>query len=177
VAAIEVAMGGVALGGVRRMAVTVVSRRARATVESRQAKGIVSLLPTLMRMLSTFDNDPGADLPLAQLRVCSILCSGPHSMSALSREFGVSLSAMTRIADRLERARLVKRVAEGDDRRIRQLQLTPRGKRIMQQRDEARVRSVAAVLTHLSAKERKEVRNSLATLMSACTAMNGRGEL
>ena len=50
-------------------------------------------------------------------------------MSALSREFGVSLSAMTRIADRLERARLVKRVAEGGDRRIRHLQLTPRGEK------------------------------------------------
>lgn len=159
------------------MAATVSSRQARATASSQQARGIVSLLPTLMRMLSTFDNDPAAELPLAQLRVCSILGDGPHSMSALSREFGVSLSAMTRIADRLERARLVKRVMEGNDRRIRHLQLTPRGKRIMQQRDEARVRSVAAVLEHLSPKERKEVRSALATLMTACTAVNGRGEL
>ena len=45
-----------------------------------------------------------AELPLAQLRVCGVLCDGPRPMSAVSRELGVSLSAMTQIADRLERA-------------------------------------------------------------------------
>ncbi len=144
------------------------------TAVPQQAKAIASLLPALMRMLSSFDSDPAAELPLAQLRVCVLLCGGPRSMSALSREFGVSLSAMTRIADRLERARLVKRVAEGEDRRIRQLQLTPRGERIMKRRNEARVRSVSAVLAQLPPKERSGVRKALETLMSACTAMNGR---
>ena len=60
-------------------------------------------------------------------------------MSVLSRELGVSLSAMTQIADRLERARLVKRQFEGTDRRVRSLQLTSRGQKIMQAREEARV--------------------------------------
>ena len=92
-------------------------------------------------------------------------------MSALSREFGVSLSAMTRIADRLERTRLVKRVAEGNDRRIRRLQLTPRGEKIMRERNKARVRSVSAVLAQLPPKARKGVRKALETLMDACTAM------
>ena len=93
-------------------------------IEVQQAKAIASLMPALMRMLSSFDDDPAAELPLAQLRVCTILSDGPRSMSALSREFGVSLSAMTRIADRLERAGLVTRVARDDDRRVRRLQLT-----------------------------------------------------
>ena len=39
-------------------------------------------------------------------------------MSALGRKLGVSLSAMTQIADRLERADMVKRVAEDSDRRV-----------------------------------------------------------
>jgi len=159
------ALGGGTVGGGRGMV---------ETVESRQARGIVSLLPALMRVLSRLDDDPAAELPLAQLRVCSILCGGPRSMSALSRELGVSLSAMTRIADRLECARLVKRVAEGDDRRIRHLQLTPRGEKIMRQRDEARVRSVSAMLAHLPQKRRKEVRSALETLMDACTVMKQR---
>jgi DNA-binding MarR family transcriptional regulator len=141
------------------------------TVALRQAKAITSLMPALMRMLSTFDNDPAAQLPLAQLRVCIILCDGPLSMSALGREFGVSLSAMTRIADRLERARLVKRVAGGKDRRVRRLQLTPRGEKIMRDRDQARVRSASAMLAQLPAKARKEVRKALETLMNACIAM------
>jgi len=57
-------------------------------------------------------NDPAVELPLAQLKVCSLLYGGPLSMSAWA-ELGVSLSAMTQIADRLERARLVKRVNQG----------------------------------------------------------------
>lgn len=144
------------------------------TIKSRQAKGIVSLLPTLMRMLSAFDDDPAAELPLAQLRLCNILYAGPCSMSALSREFGVSLSAMTRIADRLESARLVKRVAVGNDRRVRHLQLTPRGKTIMRQREAARVRSMSAVLRHLPRSRRKDVQNALEMLMNACLAIKGR---
>jgi DNA-binding MarR family transcriptional regulator len=144
------------------------------TVELRQAKAIASLMPALMRMISTFDNDPAAELPLAQLRVCTILCDGPRSMSALSRECGVSLSAMTRIADRLERVRLVKRVTEGKDRRVRRLQLTPRGEKIMRQRNAARVRSMSAVLGQLSARARKQVQSAFETLMKACTAMKER---
>jgi DNA-binding MarR family transcriptional regulator len=144
------------------------------TVASRQAQAIASLLPAIMRMLVAADEDPAAELPLAQLRVCSVLCGGPHPMSALAHEFGVSLSAMTRIADRLERARLVKRVAADGDRRIRHLQLTPRGAKIMVRRDEARVRSVSAVLKRLSAPQRRDVRTALETLMKAALAMKGR---
>jgi DNA-binding MarR family transcriptional regulator len=143
--------------------------------ERDQARAIATLMPALMRMLLTFDRDPAAELPLAQLRVCIILFEGPRSMSALAREFGVSLSAMTRIADRLERTRLVKRVTEGKDRRVRRLQLTPRGEKIMRDRNEARVRSVSAVLTRLPAKARKGVRSALETLMEACTAMKEEG--
>jgi DNA-binding MarR family transcriptional regulator len=147
----------------------------RKTVESDQARAIAALMPALMRMLSSFGNDPAAGLPLAQLRVCIILGKGPRSMSALSREFGVSHSAMTRIADRLERASLVKRVAEGTDRRVRRLQLTPRGEKIMRQRDEARVQSVSAVLAQLPAKARKDARSALEMLLAACTAMKEKG--
>ncbi len=94
-----------------------------------EANQIASLLPALMRQLFMLDDDLAADLPLAQLRVCAILRDGPHPMSVLSRELGVSLSAMTQIADRLERAKMVSRVAEDSDRRVRCLQLTQKGEK------------------------------------------------
>ena len=50
-------------------------------------------------------------------------------MSSLGRELGVSLSAITQIADRLERAGLVTRVAKGGDRRVRRLELTRAARR------------------------------------------------
>src|SRR5438477_7631090 len=91
-----------------------------------QARAIAALFLPLARQLFTADDAVAAELPLAQLRVCGILYGGPRSMSVLGRELNVSLSAMTQIADRLERARLVKRVTVGDDRRVRCLQLTGR---------------------------------------------------
>ena len=58
-------------------------------------------------------------------------------MSALSRELGVLLSAVTQIADRLERSRLVQRVGDETDRRLRCLRLTRRGTAMRRRRDEA----------------------------------------
>ena len=67
-------------------------------------------------------------------------------MSALGRELGVSLSAMTQIADRLERASLVDRVNQGADRRVRLLQLTEKGQEMMRRHDEVRVRRISEVM-------------------------------
>jgi DNA-binding MarR family transcriptional regulator len=138
-----------------------------------EAKQVDCLLLALGRHLLAVDRDPVAALPVAQLRVCGILYRGPRPMSALSRELGVSLSAMTQIADRLGRARLVSRVADGTDRRVRCLQLTRRGEEIMRRREDNRVRRVLAVLEHLSLRQRKQVLATLEMLTSACAAAHG----
>jgi DNA-binding MarR family transcriptional regulator len=151
-----------------------------ATGTEAQAKALIALLPAVMRNLFRLDDDLATELPLAQLRVCSILLhEGPRSMSMLGREMGVSLSAMTQIADRLERSRLVKRVSEGTDRRVRCLQLTPHGERIMHRRDEERLQAATAVLENLSPRDRQDVLKSLEILRNASVAAaeNGnRGE-
>ena len=138
-----------------------------------QAKTIASLLFSLMRRLAVVDHDPVEELPLAQLRVCGILHGGPRPMSALSRDLGVSLSALTQIADRLERAGMVQRVAEGSDRRVRSLRLTPQGEKIMRRREEVRTERIAAALASLSPQGRNEVRAALEMLLDACSASNG----
>ncbi len=92
-------------------------------------------------------------------------------MSVLSRRLGVSLSAMTQIANRLEQAHLVKRVAEVADRRVRCLQLTERGEKIMQLREETRVQRMAALLEHLSPQDRGEVQDALEKMVRAYAAM------
>ena len=123
------------------------------TVTLEQSRQAASLLVELTRRFFVPDDEQIAELPVAQLRVCAILAGddGPRAMSSLSRELGVSLSAMTQIADRLERAGLVRRVAEGSDRRVRCLQLTERGERIMRKREEVRLDRMAAAWEHLSA--------------------------
>ena len=93
-----------------------------------QSARIAGILPVLMRSLGSPDDRLSVSLPLAQLRLCRVLYDGPRPMSVLSQELGVSLSALTQMADRLERAKLVARVASGKDRRVRHLQLTERGR-------------------------------------------------
>jgi DNA-binding MarR family transcriptional regulator len=133
-----------------------------------QAKALISLLPAVMRNLFRMDDDLATELPLAQLKVCVMLLEGPRSMSALSRETGVSLSAMTQIADRLERSQMVRRVAEGTDRRVRRLQLTPHGEHLLHRRDEERMQSAISVLKYLSLDEREETLRSIKLLLKAC---------
>ncbi len=139
-----------------------------------QAKAIALLLPALMRQFGTGKRDPAVELPLAQLRVCRILSEEAKSLSSLGRELGVSQSAMTQLADRLECAGLVQRVAKKDDRRIRRLQLTRRGKAMLRVHDEARAGQILSVLGYLTPKVRKEVLTSLQALMRACSAARER---
>jgi DNA-binding MarR family transcriptional regulator len=133
-----------------------------------QAAQLECLLPLLARRLFTLDpSHPAMDLPVAQLRVCTILQAGPRAMSAISEELGISISAITQIADRLERAGFVERVTEPDDRRMKRLQLTPHGAEVMRSRREQRVRRVADALAQLPPAAREAVLAALQALVEA----------
>jgi DNA-binding MarR family transcriptional regulator len=136
-----------------------------------QAREMTALVLGVTRQLLAVD-DQAAELPLRQLRVCMALHEEPRSMTALGRELGMSLSAMTQIADRLERAGLVKRSLEGTDRRVRCLQLTPRGQKMMKLREQIRIQRVSGVVRTMSQHARNEVLSALQVLLTACTAAN-----
>jgi len=136
------------------------------------AEVIAGLLMALIRQLSLPDDPLAARLPLAQLRVCGILRDGPRSMSSLSRELGVSVSAMTQIADRLEQSRLVQRVAGQSDRRVKWLRLTRLGEQTMRNREACRAQRVLHALQRLPGGARKQVLCGLRALSEACVVSN-----
>jgi DNA-binding MarR family transcriptional regulator len=141
--------------------------------KSEEAATTASLLPVLMRNLySTFDGDPLADLPLMQIRVCHSLLDGPRQMSSLSHELGITLSALTQIADRMERAQLVCRTAEEKDRRVRCLKLAPHGEELMLENQNFRVRCISAAMNQMTSSERKAIITSLETFINASVAAN-----
>ena len=142
-------------------------------VTQEQAAALVGLLQSLLRELAIGSTDPAVELPLAQLRVCRVLCNGPQSISAISRELGVSLSAVTQLADRLERAKLVRRLAEDNDRRIRCLQLTDRGETLLRLHDAERIRRMAAALERLTPEARDQAAATLDMLARASAAARG----
>lgn len=137
-----------------------------------QAANLESLLPRLMRRLFTLDpSHPSNELTLAQLRVCTILQGGARTVSGISEELSISVSAATQIADRLERAGYVERVAEPDDRRMRKLRLTAHGDEVMRSRRETRVRGAAAALEKLPLAARAEVLHAFHVLLDASLAV------
>jgi DNA-binding MarR family transcriptional regulator len=135
---------------------------------SEQAAEVERLLPVVMRRLFTLqDDNTVSELPLAQLRICTILQAGPRSMTALGEELGISVSAVTQIADRLERAGLVERALESEDRRMKLLRLTGCGADLMRRRREMSVSRVEEVLERLDPAEREDSLRALRALLAA----------
>ena len=87
------------------------------------------------------------------------------TMSALSGELGISHSATTQIADRLERAGMVERVLGADDRRCKSLRLTARGVEVMQARLERRIAKTVRLLESLSPQDREAAISALGVLL------------
>jgi DNA-binding MarR family transcriptional regulator len=70
----------------------------------------------------------------------------------------------------LEAAGIAQRVPASHDRRVRLLQLTPRGARAMELRNERRVARVREVIAPLSAAGRADVLGALQALEDAASA-------
>ncbi len=93
-------------------------------------------------------------------------------MSTLSEEMGITMSAITQLADRLERAKIVERSVGKEDRRVKLLQLTPYGKEILQARLHSRVRRITDALNLLSPDLRVTLLQSLNNLLEACNILS-----
>ena len=138
-----------------------------------QAAQLEAMLPVLMARLFRLDPDhPLAEMPLAQLRICVFLQSGPRPMSAISEEFKTSVSAVTQMADRLERGDLVERITDCDDRRQKMLALTEFGARVMRTRREMRVNRVHEALKQLSPEIREMLITAIGEFREAAKRVN-----
>jgi DNA-binding MarR family transcriptional regulator len=132
----------------------------------RQAREMDNVFKALARKV-LIDDDPASELPLRQFRVCAALFGGACSMKELSLRLGVSQSAITQLADRLEAAGMVTRGPIGDDRRVRNLELTDRARKLMRIREERRIERVMQILARMSTDGREAVMSSMAALKDA----------
>lgn len=129
-----------------------------------QASELEHLLPAVMRHTFTLDpTHPLTEMPFGQFRLCTLLFrEGKRTMSQVSDDLSISVSAVTQMADRLEKAGMVERVSDcGGDRRTRFLQLTPHGKTLMETRQVMRITRATAILRLLSPDERREILEAL----------------
>ncbi len=102
-----------------------------------------------------------------QLALLEVGDCGRAMMSEVAQACGMALSTMTGLADRLEEKGLLRRVRSEEDRRVVYVEMTPRGKRAYQERLEADMRIVIALLDALSAREQAAVVGALGKVAAA----------
>jgi DNA-binding MarR family transcriptional regulator len=108
----------------------------------------------LLRGLRRQDDRWGLSAPrLSALSV--VVFAGPITLGKLARLEQVRPPTMTRLVQALESERLVKRVADPEDRRVTWISATPRGRRLLLRGRRERVRALAGNLRSLTREERK----------------------
>jgi len=144
----------------------------RRSQQTSPARAVHAALQGFGRDLLTVD-DPTLDLPVRQLKVCLALFRRSCSMSEISREIGLSPSAVTQVSDRLVRRGLVERVFQDGDRRVRKLKLTPKGLHLMSTHEEKQLERIAAALERLSQRELDQMLAGLNILTQSFAPTNG----
>ncbi len=116
----------------------------------------------LLRRLRVRDRESG--IGPAQLSALSVLVfGGPRSLGELADAEQVRAPTMSRIASGLQRARLIRRQATEDGRRIR-LTATAKGTKIMWEGRKRRVETLAKALASLPENEREQLREAITLL-------------
>lgn len=88
-----------------------------------------------------------------------------RTVTALSEELGISPASASRAADGLVRKKLATRVEDPDDRRVRRLALTSRGRGLADRIISARLAGLEEFTASLASDERKKLETALEALL------------
>jgi DNA-binding MarR family transcriptional regulator len=109
-----------------------------------------------------------AEISAQQYRALAILAlRGPRNASVLADELGVGRPSATKLVDRLERRKLIRRRRHGTDRRQVILETTERGAHIVRAVQRCRRRKLERVLDSLEAADREALTTALPALNEA----------
>ncbi len=86
-------------------------------------------------------------------------------VSDLAELFGVSVPSMSRAVDALVKAKLATRVEDPDDRRVRRVKITPKGKKLVATLVTVRVAGIESFVATLSAPQRRKLDAAVEALM------------
>jgi DNA-binding MarR family transcriptional regulator len=87
------------------------------------------------------------------------------TVTALADELGISAASASRAADGMVRKKLVTRVEDADDRRVKRLALTPKGQRLADRIISARLAGLEEFTGSLEADERQKLEAALDALL------------
>jgi len=84
-----------------------------------------------------------------------LLHKGPLPVNAIGEKILLTSGSITTAVDRLEKKGLVKRQASGDDRRVRMVHLTPKGKSLIESVFDRHQRALALATDGITDEEKK----------------------
>ena len=133
------------------------------TRHTRLANRLNSAAIHLLRRIS---RDDGADgVTPARLSALSVLVyGGAATVGDLARRQGVSLPTMSRMVEGLVRAGLVNRAEDPRDRRAVRLEVTRRGRELMERGRARRITRLASELSQLDSSELTALEQGVAAL-------------
>jgi MarR family transcriptional regulator, 2-MHQ and catechol-resistance regulon repressor len=113
----------------------------------------------------------GQGLCLGDFMVLEVLLhKGPLTMSAIGEKVLLANASMTSAIDRLEKKALAIRKNSSEDRRVRLVELTPRGRKLISEIYRRHERELEALMRDISATERAGLHRGLKKLGLAAAA-------
>jgi DNA-binding MarR family transcriptional regulator len=88
-----------------------------------------------------------------------------HTVTSLAEDLGISTASASRAADGMVRKKLATRVEDPDDRRVKRLALTAKGRRLADRIISARLASLEEFTGSLEADQRHKLESALDALM------------
>jgi len=113
-----------------------------------------------MRGWGRFAKSAGLSMPQFGL-LMQMHHKGACGMSAVSERFDITPAAASQLVDKLVQGGLIQRVEDPNDRRAKLLNLTDKGRELIQQGIHERYRWVDELGSRLSAEERDQVSEAL----------------
>jgi len=102
-----------------------------------------------------------ADLTFTQLRALSVLQRGHVRVSELGEALGIGLAAASTLADRMARRQLIVRRSDPADGRIVRLELSARGRTLIERMERGRTEHLAKLITRMTPSEREAFKTTM----------------
>jgi DNA-binding MarR family transcriptional regulator len=92
-------------------------------------------------------------------------CAEPRQITEIAERLGLSLPAMSRAVDGMFRKRLITRVEDEQDRRVRRIAITAKGERLVAKLVSLRLASLEGFVSSLSDSQRRKLDVALDALL------------
>jgi len=157
--------------------IAAIAEKAIASEVSGEAQDTAARLSALLRHVFLYDRGnqlrviEESGLSMTQCKALLELggigeSADPRQVGELAETFGVSVPSMSRAVDALVKKKLVTRLEDPDDRRVRRVAITARGKKLVDTLLVVRQAGMEAFAESLSATQRRKLDAAIEALMN-----------